>query len=140
MMKTFSRIQIRYVLLVIILVFLGVTLIVFKEVNQSYIGMPAKLVVPNQNDRLEIDQAILNMHPLLTPGVQATIIINAFTKTAAKEVVTYSSSKYAAQKVMTVKFKDVWIIIEHTTSKTLPLPNNAIARKYSLPFGWYSVN
>ena len=88
MMKTFSRIQIRYVLLVIILVFLGVTLIVFKEVNQSYIGMPAKLVVPNQNDRLEIDQAILNMHPLLTPGVQATIIINAFTKTAAKEVVT----------------------------------------------------
>jgi hypothetical protein len=112
--------------------------IIKDERSQQYMGLPAKVIAPDQQDAFQIYQAILNAPPKLALDVQANITITIFTKDASQESVTYNNKNYSSRKYLTVKEGDKWIIIEQTSGSALPLPNNSIANKYKLPLGWYS--
>ena len=102
-----------------------------------YVGHTARLIKPDQTTIFQIDQSVLAIPPKLPIGVQANIQLTATTTTAAKGIVSYGSSKYSPQLFMATKNGTKWVVIAHTTTKSLPLPSINTARKYHLPQGWY---
>jgi hypothetical protein len=110
-----------------------------KPTGPVYVGKKAVVIKqPDQGTLFAIDGTILALNPSLPKTVQADIRLTTYTATAAKDTVTYTSSKYPTQRFMVVETSPTtWKVIEYTTAKTLPLPSNVLGAKYKLPLGWY---
>ena len=110
-----------------------------SNINE-YIGPKVTLTAPSASVRSQIYSTVISsLYPHTTTSVQGTIHIYAYVTNAAKGTVTFRNT-YPAIQFMVTKSDNKWIVIDHTTNKTLTLPSSTIAQKYHLPSGWYANN
>ncbi len=139
-MKRFTSPKYLVILLIVIIfISAGVWFSTLHPISKTYVGSKAVLTTPSQNVRFQIDDAVLSLPPRIPQGIQADMRITAYTTPAARGYVTFSKT-YAPVQFIVAKSGNSWVVIAHTTKKSLTLPNITIAKKYNLPVGWYSNN